>query len=369
MTNLGSIKTKLLSVHRYTEPEVERITPKLEEIDRIRNEKRAVILAHYYQIPPIQLIADKAGDSLTLAMAARELGPGDGLVVSSTVYFMAEMVKLLNPDKKVVIPDVAASCSIAEGMNAQTVRRIRETYNDAAIVAYINTTAEVKSEVDAVCTSANAETVIKNIKGNQVIMLPDYFFSKNIFGKLGKALQDRKCLAYRGIERGNIVLENVSNGSEEKISIEEAAKPILPDGTCMVHNKFTPIDIYEYKSRGNIDVVLAHPEVRPSIAALADVVGGTGKMIQYLRTNPQAKKILFITECDMAAPLREAFPERDFFTPCRFCDYMRKNNLDNLLNSLRNEVHEVKLDPKIEAGARRSLERMFELTDGKNPEE
>jgi len=362
MANLAEIEKKLLNRHGYSEPEVKSMMPKLEEIDRIRNDKGAIILAHYYQIPPIQLIADKAGDSLALAISAQGLGDDGGLVVSSTVYFMAEMVKMLSPNKKVVIPDTKASCSIAEGMNAQTVKRIRSEYPSASIVAYINTTAEVKSEVDVVCTSANAETVVKNVGGNPVILLPDYFFAKNILGNLKKESSSRRYLAYKCIENGSIVLEDVFNNKEERIAVGNTELPILPDGTCMVHNKFTPFDIHEYRSQGVIDTVLAHPEVRPSVARMADVVGGTGKMIDYLKDHPKARKILFVTECDMAAPLREAFPDREFFTPCRFCDYMRKNNLDNLLNSLKNEVHEVRLDPKIEHGARRSLERMFELT-------
>ncbi len=359
--DLADIERKLVSVHKYPAPEVSAMMPRLLEIDRIRNEKHATILAHYYQIPPIQLLADKSGDSLALALhASNNLGEGSGLVVSSTVYFMAEMVKLLSPNKKVVIPDTKASCSIAEGMNADTVKKIRSSYPGSAIVAYINTTADVKAQVDAVCTSANAETVIRNITGDPVILIPDYFFAQNILAKMGRE-GGRKYLAYKGITDGDIVLEDVFGKKEERIGAG-AELPKLPDGTCMVHNKFTPFDIYEYRKRGDIDVALAHPEVRPEVAKAADVVGGTGKMIDYLRKNPQARRILFITECDMAAPLREAFPDREFLTSCRFCDYMRKNNLDNLLASLRDEVYEVKLDPVTAKGARRSLERMFELT-------
>lgn len=275
MANLAEIERKLLGTHGYSESEVKSMMPKLEEIDRIRKEKGAIILAHYYQIPPIQLLADKAGDSLALAISAQGLGDDGGLVVSSTVYFMAEMVKMLSPNKKVVIPDTKASCSIAEGMNAQTVKRIRDEYPSAAIVAYINTTADVKSEVDVVCTSANAETVVKNVDGDPVILLPDYFFAKNILGKL-KGSGNRRYLAYRGIEKGGIVLEDVFNNKEEIISLGNTEPPILPDGTCMVHNKFTPFDIHEYRSQGVIDTVLAHPEVRPSVARMADAVEERG---------------------------------------------------------------------------------------------
>ena len=365
MINSSEIGKKL-SIHGYSEEEIKKIMPRLEEIDEVRREKGAIILAHYYQIPPIQLIADKTGDSLALATSARDLGEDGGLVVSSTVYFMGEMIKLLNPNKKVVIPDPTASCSIAEGMNAETVRKIRSNYPDAGIVAYVNTTAEVKSEVDAVCTSANAEKVVKNIEGDPVILLPDYLFAKNVLGSLREESRNRRYLAYRRIEKGAIVLEDAFNDKEERIPTGKTDLPILAEGTCMVHKKFTQFDILEYRNRGDIDAVLAHPEVRPSVAELADVVGGTGKMIDYLRSNPKAKRILFITECDMAAPLREAFPDREFFTTCRFCDYMKRNNLDNLLDSLKKEVHEINLDPKVAYGARRSLDRMFELAGDGN---
>ena len=180
MADLEQIKKKLSTIHKYSDSELDIIMPKLEEIDRIRKAKHAVILAHYYQIPPIQLIADKAGDSLALASYAKALPNEISLIVTSTVYFMAEMVKSMCPGKKVVIPDPKAGCSIADGMNVNALRKIRENYPKAAIVAYINTTAEVKSEVDAVCTSANASTILSNIEGNPVILLPDYFFSKNI---------------------------------------------------------------------------------------------------------------------------------------------------------------------------------------------
>ncbi len=362
MTDIDEIGRKLLNTHKYSRDEIEIIIPKLREIDRLRNEKDAVIMAHYYQIPPIQLIADRVGDSLALALAGHDSYLNGRLIISSTVYFMAEMIKILNPKSKVVIPDTKASCSIAEGMNASTVMRIRESYPDSSIVAYINTTAEVKSVVDVVCTSANADTIIKNMDGNPIILIPDYFFAKNIVKRITDDRKGRRYLAYKMIRDGNIVLEDLDSCREETIPLDKTDMPLLPEGTCIVHKRFTPIDIYEYKRLGVVDTIIAHPEVSPAVAEEVDMVGGTNKMISHLRDHPEFKRILFITECDMAAPLREAFPEREFFTPCRLCDYMRKNNLDNLVNSLINEEYEVTVDPDIAYGARRSLERMLELT-------
>src|SRR3989344_2114324 len=179
-----SLLEEKLHLNGYGEDEIASMLPKLEEIDRLKQEKNAILLAHYYQIAPIQIIADVKGDSLALALAARNLVKDKRMIVSSTVHFMAEMVKLLNPNKKVVIPDMSASCSIAEGMNGATVRKIRDHFPNSGIVAYINTTAEVKAEVDSVCTSANAEAILRAIPGNPVIMLPDHYFAKNVFADM-----------------------------------------------------------------------------------------------------------------------------------------------------------------------------------------
>ncbi len=360
MHDLMEVERKLSKLHRYSEQEIREIIPKLEKINELRLEKGAKILAHYYQIPPIQLIADKTGDSLELARYARDKCGGE-LVVSSTVYFMAEMTKILSPSSKVVIPDTMASCSIAEGMNAETVKRIRKEYPSSSIVAYINTSAAAKAEVDAVCTSANAGTIMERIDGDPVIMLPDYLFAKNIFNQSKEKLPVRRYLAYKKIHGSEIVLEDLSTGDESRITTH-AELPMLDEGTCIVHKKFTPFDIYQYRKEGVVDTVLAHPEVRPEVAELADVVGGTGRMIKYLKERPEAKRVLFITECDMAAPLREEFPDREFFTSCRLCDYMRRNNLDNLTRALDKEIEEVTVETSIAIRALRSMERMFELS-------
>lgn len=166
--DFDEIEETLRDKHHYEEGEVSEVMPKLRKIDEIRKEKSAIILAHYYQIPPIQLIADIKGDSLKLAQAAKEI-EDKKLVVCSTVVFMAEMVKLLSPDKKVVVPSLEAGCSIASGINGESVRKIRERFPGSAIVAYVNTYADTKAEVDSVCTSANAKEVLRNIKGNPVL--------------------------------------------------------------------------------------------------------------------------------------------------------------------------------------------------------
>ena len=353
------IEDKLAAQH-YTGEQIAQIMPKLKEIDDLRRDKNALILAHYYQILPIQLIADIRGDSLKLAMAAREIRDKQ-LIVSSTVHFMAEMVKLLNQKIKVVIPDLTASCSIAEGINGEALRAIRKSFPSAAIIGYINTTAESKAEMDSVCTSTNAALVAQSISGSPIILLPDYNLSKNVLIPLAEINPRQTYLAYKEMENGSLVLEDVSKGELHRVRTGRFSLPIRDKGTCEVHERFTRGEVEHWKEQHNIDEVLSHPEVNPDVAAISDMVGGTKNMIDYVGLSP-SKRFLVITECDLLAALREAYPDREFITPCYLCQYMKKNTLDNLTNSLRNEVYEIKLDERTAEGARRSLERMFELT-------
>src|SRR3989338_2947851 len=340
---------------------INEIMPKLRKIQKLKEEKNVLFLAHYYQTPPIQLIADIKGDSLALAMTAKKVGQNYDLILSSTVHFMAEMVKLLNPNKKVVIPDLEASCSIAEGINGSTIRKIKNHFPESAIIGYINTSAEAKAEMDSVCTSANATKVISRIQGKEVILLPDYFFAKNILQDAIRTGEKRSLIAYKGIERGNIILENVASNYIYKINGEKIMLPLLNKGTCIVHEQFTPAQIETYRREHKVDLVMAHPEVNPDVAKLAEMVGGTQKMIDYLK-DKNIKKVLILTECDLSAPLREAYPNIDLVTPCFMCPYMKKNTLDKVINALKYEKPEMTLDPILAIRARKSLDKMFELT-------
>ncbi len=362
--SLEEIEASLLYTHDYPQNVVEDLMPKISEINRIRDEKNAIILAHYYQTPPIQLIADIKGDSLKLAQEAKKLRKENNLIVSSTVRFMAEMVKILNQGKKVVIPDYDAGCSIAEGINGKSVLRMREEFPSCAIVAYINTYADVKAQVDSVCTSANAKEVLKNIVGNPVILLPDYFFSCNIINEMLKESYDpRTFLAYKGKELSTLVLEDVNSKEQHRLHVDDySALPLLDKGTCIVHEQFTPQEIKYLRKKDGIELVIAHPEVNPNILKEVDFVGGTGNMISFVNES-KATKYLVISECDLTAPLRDTFPDKEFYTPCKLCPYMKKNSVDNLLTSIRDEVYEINLDPKTSEGARRSLENMFALTN------
>lgn len=360
--NFSEIQQRLIFEYcenRELGAKVPEIMEKLYAIDKLRNEKNAIILAHYYQIPPIQMIADMKGDSLKLAQYAEKIGDKD-LVVSSTVVFMAEMIKLLSPDKKVVVPDLEAGCSIASGINGESVKKIREAFPGSGIVAYINTYADTKSQVDTVCTSANAHQIIKNLQGNPIISLPDYFFFSNIIKNLLKNDDGREYIVYKGRDSENLILENFRNKEVYRIPLHLSKMPELEKGVCIVHEQFDAERVKTDRKIYEVDAVLSHPEVNPDVAAVSDFVGGTNNMLDYVGKSG-GKKFLVITECDLTAPLKETFPEKQFITPCTICPFMKRNSLDGLINSLKNEVHEIKLDDQTSYGARRSLERMFEL--------
>ncbi|MCR4327494.1 MAG: quinolinate synthase NadA [Nanoarchaeota archaeon] len=359
--DLSEIEVSLLYDYNYPKEHVEKLMPKLEEIDFLRKEKNAVVLAHLYQIPPIQLISDFRGDSLKLAEYAKNIGD-KSLIVSSTVKFMAEMAKILSPSKKVVVPSLEASCSIAEGINGETIKRIKESFPDSSIVSYINTYIDSKAEVDSVCTSANARQVLENIGGNSVILLPDYFFSKNVIKSIKNP--GRKYFAYKGISNGNIIIEDVFNEKEIVVSGEGINLPLLKKGTCIVHEDFTPEEVIYLRKKDKIDVVMSHPEVSPEVARVSDFVGGTSNMINFVKENGEKLKYLVITECDLTGPLRETYRKTNFYTPCKLCPYMKKNSVDSLIDSLKKEVYEIKIEETLLKKGRRSLDKMFELTGG-----
>ncbi|MBI5390813.1 quinolinate synthase NadA [Candidatus Woesearchaeota archaeon] len=358
MDRWETIEAKVWDYVHGDEVHQDKVLQTLHRIDDVRREKNAVILAHYYQIPPIQMIADYTGDSLALALKAKDTKDKD-LIVCSTVHFMAEMVKLLSPEKKVVIPVPDASCSIAEGMNASTLQRIRELYPTAALVGYINSTAETKAHLDVVCTSANAQAVATRVSGDPVILLPDHYFAQNIIAALPD--DGRVYLSYIGIHNGTIQLYNPRTKEIMDHDLGSASPPLLNEGVCIVHKNFTPEMVVEYRKREKPDVVLAHPEVTPEVVAMADIVGGTGKMIRYVTEHPNLRSALYLTECDLAKPLIDAAPRLKLITPCLLCPYMKKNKLDGVLFSLEQECFEVTVPVSYQEPARKSIERMFEL--------
>jgi len=294
-------------------------------IERLKRERRAVVLAHNYQTPEIYHgVADLKGDSLALARMACDSDAD--VIVMCGVHFMAETAKLLNPDKRVLIPDLAAGCSLAESITGADVRLLRERYPGVPVVTYVNTSAEVKAESDVCCTSANAVEVVESLGKPRVIFLPDEYLGRHAASRCGVEL-------------------------------------ILWKGHCEVHERFTAADVRGYrKGFGDIQV-LAHPECPPDVLAEADFVGSTAGMIRHLdQTRPG--RVVMITECSMSDNVAVEFPEIQFVRPCNLCPHMKQITLPKVRRSLERMEHEVRIDPAVADRARRAVQRMLEVGRG-----
>ena len=305
-------------------PEVEWAVyePLVNKINRIKKEKNAVILAHNYMTPEIyHCVADIVGDSLLLAKESQK-AKADTIIMCG-VHFMAETAKILNPDKKVLIPDMSAGCSLAESITGDDVRLLKEKYPGVPVVSYVNTSADVKSETDICCTSSNAVEIVESLGVDKVIFLPDEYLAQNV-------------------------------AAQTKVKI------ISYKGTCIVHERFTPEEIREYRKNYPGIVVLAHPECPPEVVAEADYTGSTSKMSNYVR-DKQPKKVLMVTECSMSDNVAIENPEVEMIKPCNLCPYMKKITLQGIYNSLVNGTEEVKLSKAVMDKARLSIKRMIEV--------
>ncbi len=291
----------------------------LKEIKTLKKKKNAVILAHYYQPDEVKIIADFIGDSLELSKKAKE--SQTDIIVFAGVIFMAETAKILNPTTKVLIPSLEAKCSLADSVTAQHIRKLRQKYPDAAVIAYVNTYADVKAEADICCTSANFKKVIDSLPNKRVIFVPDEYMAKNL----------------------------------------ETDKEIIPwNGKCVVHEQFTPQQIKAYKQIPGLEV-LVHIECSPEVATRADFAGSTSGIKNYIAKS-QATDFLILTECGMLSDLKSLYPDKKFHTPCTICPYMKKITLESIYNCLQNEMYEIKIDEEIMTKARRSLERMLRVS-------
>lgn len=296
--------------------------PDIEAILDLKRRHNAVILAHNYQTPEIfHCVADIVGDSLALA---REAARTDAdVIVLCGVHFMAETAKLLNPAKRILIPDLEAGCSLAASITGADVRLLRQRYPGVPVVTYVNTSAEVKAESDICCTSGNARAVIESLGVDRVIMLPDEYLAKNI-------------------------------------AAETKVKVIAWHGRCEVHERFEARDIRQLRRGHSGVIVLAHPECSPEVAAEADFVGSTQGMTDYVARERPARVVL-ITECSMSDNVSVQHPDIEFVRPCNLCPHMKRITLPKILDSLLQMKEEVVVDPMIAERARRAVERMIYL--------
>lgn len=292
----------------------------VEEINRLKKEKQAVILAHNYQPDEIQDLADFVGDSLELSRKAAEVEAE--LIVFCGVHFMAETAKILAPGKKVLLPDLQARCPMADMVRGDDLRWMKQQHPGTKVVAYVNTTAEVKAETDVCCTSANAVKVVSSLPDTEIIFVPDRNLAYYVSQKTGKKLH-------------------------------------IWDGYCPIHEAIKPKDIEKMKKRHPGAEVWAHPECRPDVLPLVDRVLSTGQMIREAR-NSQAGEIIVATEVGILHRLRKENPDKKFY-PARekaVCKNMKRINLKKVYQALLLEEPEVVVEPGLADRAREAINQM-----------
>ncbi|QXX75700.1 quinolinate synthase NadA [Methylovirgula sp. HY1] len=292
----------------------------IDAILRLKATRNAVILAHNYQTPEIfHCVADLVGDSLALAREAMTVDAD--VIVLAGVHFMAETAKLLNPEKKVLIPDSAAGCSLAESITPEDVRGLRRRYPGVPIVTYVNTSAAVKAESDICCTSGNARKIVESLGVPRVIMIPDEYLARNIAAETGVEI-------------------------------------ITWAGHCEVHERFGVAEVAELREAHPGVVVLAHPECPPEVVAASDFSGSTAAISAYVGQH-RPQRLALLTECSMSDNIAIQYPDLEFIRPCNLCPHMKRITLKNIRHSLETLQHEVTIDPAIAMPARRAVERML----------
>ncbi len=299
----------------------------IDQIKRLREEKNAVILAHNYQIPEVQDVADVTGDSLGLALEASKTDAD--IIVFCGVHFMAESAKILSPQKKVLLPHLGAGCSLADSITPESLDDWKERYPGYTVVTYVNSTAEVKAESDICCTSANAVSVVRSLETDKVLFTPD----RNL---------------------GRWVAEQVP---EKDI--------VIYDGVCPTHDILRTASVERTHNDFPEAIIIAHPECRQDVVEIAHEVCSTTGMLSAVEKYPEAKTFIIATESGILHQLKGRFPDKEFVSAdgcigCRLhCPYMKVTGLQDIYFSLAEERFEITLDDEVIEGARRSLERMM----------
>ncbi|MGQ9799083.1 MAG: quinolinate synthase NadA [Ignavibacterium sp.] len=302
-----------------------------EEILKLKKQLNAVLLAHYYQESEIQDIADFVGDSLELSRKAKSTDAD--VIVFAGVHFMAETAKILNPNKLVLIPDLEASCSLAEGCTADDFRKFREAHPEHIAITYINSTAEVKALSDIICTSSNAEKIINQIPQDKPILFsPDRNLGKYLIKKTGREM-------------------------------------LLWDGSCIVHETFSERKILELKIRYPEAKLIAHPECEEPVLMHADFIGSTSKLLKFVQED-SANSYIVATETGIIHQMKKVCPEKTFIPAppqdescsCNECPYMKLNTMEKVYLCMKNKFPEIILDEELRLKALKPIERMLEMS-------
>ena len=299
----------------------------MEEIRDLARRRNAIILAHNYQTPEVQDAADFVGDSLGLALEAQKTTAE--LIVFCGVHFMAESAKILNPEKKVLLPNLSAGCSLADSITPESLQEWKDRYPGYTVVTYVNSTAEVKAMSDICCTSANAVSVIRSLASDKVLFTPD---------------------------------RNLGNWVKRQVPEKEV---VVYDGACPTHDVLRGANVSKARSAFPDAIVIAHPECREDIIALADEVCSTTAMIGRIAKYPNVKTFIVATESGIVHQMKKRYPDREFVMAdgcigCRLhCPYMKMITLENVKRSLAEDKFEITVEPDVMEGARRALERML----------
>ena len=300
------------------------------EIERLKKEKNAIILAHYYQEPDIQDIADFIGDSLALAQKAQSTDAD--IIVFAGVHFMAETAKILNPHKKVLLPDLNAGCSLADSAPADSFKRFKEKHLDHVVITYINCTAEIKALSDIICTSSNAEAIINSLPEDQkIIFAPDKNLGAYLIKKTGRDM-------------------------------------VLWNGSCMVHEIFSLEKITKLKMRYPNAKVIAHPECEDAVLKAADFIGSTSALLKYSLQNDATEFIVateagIIHQMQLQAPLKTFIPAPpDNSCACNNCPYMKLNTLEKLYLCMEYEEPQIIMDEQLRIASLKPIEKMLEIS-------
>ncbi len=309
------------------------INPELDlfgEIEKLKKEKNAIILAHYYQEPDIQDVADFIGDSLGLAQEAKKTNAE--IIVFAGVHFMAETAKILNPTKKVLLPDLNAGCSLADSAPADLFKIFKQKNAEHLVISYINCSAEIKALSDIICTSSNAEKIIESLPKEQpIIFAPD----KNLGAYLNK---------------------------------KTGRKMLLWNGACMVHEIFSLEKIIKLKIRHPKAKLIAHPECEESVLNISDYIGSTTQLLKYSQTN-SASEFIVATETGILHEMQKSNPLKTFIPAppnnncaCNDCPHMKLNTLEKLYLCMKYELPEIKMDEKLRLAAKKPIDKMLEIS-------
>ena len=325
---------KIISEKGFLDIEVDATLDLFAEIKKLQKEKNAIILAHYYQEPDIQDIADFIGDSLALAQKAQSTNAD--MIVFAGVHFMAETAKILNPSKKVLLPDLNAGCSLSDSAPPMLFKKFKDLHPDHIVITYINCSAGMKALSDIICTSSNAQAIVESLPAYQkIIFAPD----KNLGAWINK---------------------------------QTGRNMVLWNGACMVHELFSQKKITQLKVRHPQAKVLAHPECEQPVLDLADYIGSTSGILKYV-SKSDAKEFIVVTESGILHQMQKDNPTKVFIPAppqnncaCNDCPYMKLNTLEKLYLCLKYELPEIKMDEELRIAAKKPMDRMLEISKSLN---